>query len=64
MLAETVKNSVPSTRRSSNTSTSTVTLLRSLDPIANVTLFVRKQKSPALGFAQSVSVAKELREED
>lgn len=56
MVAVTVKDSVPSTRRSSNTSRTTVMMLRSLAPVSNVTSFVTKQKSPALGFVQVVSV--------
>ena len=56
MLAETVKVSVPSTRRSSNTSMTIVMTLRSFSPISNVILLVRKQKSPAVGVSQSVTV--------
>ena len=49
MLAVEVKDSVPSTMRSSNPSMTTVMVLRWLAPISNVTSFVMKQKSPLNG---------------
>ena len=49
MLAVVVKDSVPSTMRSSNPSMTTVIVLRWLAPISNVASFVMKQKSPLNG---------------
>jgi len=56
MLAETVKDSVPSTRKSSKTSMKTEMGPRVAEPRSNVTSFLMRQKSPAVGFIQSVAV--------
>ena len=56
MLAETVKDSVPSTRKSSKTSMKTGMGSRVAEPRSNVTSFLMRQKSPAVGFIQSVAV--------
>ena len=49
MRAKAVKNSVPSTMRSSNPSMTTVMMAPLLTPVSNIASFVMKQKSPLNG---------------
>ena len=49
MRAKAVKDSVPSTMRSSNPSMATVMMAPLLTPVSNIASFVMKQKSPLNG---------------
>jgi len=49
MRAKAVKDSVPSTMRSSNPSMTTVMMAPLLTPVSNIASFVMKQKSPLNG---------------